>query len=44
MKKRIIAIMAVLTIAATMLAGCGKKETVISDHLSGLYWGESYRT
>ena len=33
--------MAILTIAATMLAGCGKKETIISDHLSGLYWGES---
>ena len=41
MKKRIIAIMAILTIAATMLAGCGDKQTVISDHLSGLYWGES---
>lgn len=40
MKKRIIAILAMLTIAAGVLAGCGK-DSVISDHFSGVYWGES---
>jgi hypothetical protein len=40
MKKRIIALMAMLTIVAGVLVGCGK-DPVISDHFPGVYWGES---